>query len=199
MCSEGHTSNSPRCKLPLTPGISKVHNMFVQWVRAMLLIIHYTSMNLVGYLRCVAIRPRLKVNICLHIRVVSLISCTHNSILACLNKTLWSQLQIYSSIKSRKYKSIKCCSTVTRLISKECINLSSDSLHHKNRRHQCISYHSCSISIMSWAQGPTGRTGILRVYYTLGIHIWLYFYAMFWINAALYWNDASNMFYRSVT
>jgi len=30
MCSEGYTSNSPRCKLPMMPGISKVHNMFVQ-------------------------------------------------------------------------------------------------------------------------------------------------------------------------
>jgi len=38
MCSEGHTSNSPRSKLPLTPGISKIRNVFVQWVIAMLLI-----------------------------------------------------------------------------------------------------------------------------------------------------------------
>jgi hypothetical protein len=150
-------------------------------------------MNVVGYLRCVAIRPRLKVNICLHIRVVSLISCTHNSILACLNKTPCSRLQIYSTIKSRKYKSIKYCRTVTRLIWKECISLSRGSPHHKNRRHQCISYHSCSISIMSQAQGPTGWPGILWVYYTLEINICLY------LNAALYWNNASKMFYRSIT
>lgn len=52
---------------------------------------------------------------------------------------------------------------------------------------------------MSQAQGPTGRPGILRLYYTLGIDICLYFYAMFWINAALYWNDASKMFYRLIT
>jgi hypothetical protein len=51
---------------------------------------------------------------------------------------------------------------------------------------------------MSQAQGPTVRPGIRRVYHNLEIIKRLYFYAVFWINAALYWNDASKMFYRLI-